>query len=131
MSRVSASTHARIAILHEREDVIGIPEFVVGFVRALRMAVNPRRDIVFLDELLDQVDLVGGGLDGNSAHAEFFREFKDLPRPGFVLRDSHHAEVHDEQAVLLRLALSFSIVSSVAFASTLDFLSSRLSDWPG
>src|SRR5881394_230675 len=93
---IGTYAESRVTILDEREDIVGIPEFVAGFVRALRMTVNARADIVFPDEFLDQVDLVGRWFDGDGAHTEFFREFKDLTCAGFVLRDSHHAEVHDE-----------------------------------
>src|SRR5439155_11263559 len=39
---IGTDAETRIAILDQREDVVGIPEFAVGFVRALRMTVNAR-----------------------------------------------------------------------------------------
>src|SRR5258708_107034 len=73
----------------------------------LGMAVNAGGNVVFLDEVLDQVDLLRGRLDGDGANAKFFGKLEYLPRSRLIFGDSHDTEIHDEQAVLLRLGLEF------------------------
>ena len=65
------------------------------------------RNVVFLDELLDQVDLIGRWFDGDGADTKRFGEIKHLTRSSLITWDAHHTKVHDEQAVLLRLGFEF------------------------
>src|SRR5580765_5048150 len=74
---IGADAETRITVFHEREHVVGIPQFVVRLFGALRMAMNASGDAVFFDELLDQINLVGGRLNGDGACAELLRELKN------------------------------------------------------
>src|SRR5438128_8180414 len=102
MANIGADSKTRIAIFHERENVVRVPKFVIWFGGALWVAMDPCGDVVFLNEFIDEIDLIGGGLDGDGSHAEFFRELKDAARPGLIAGNSHHAQIYDQQAVLFR-----------------------------
>src|ERR1043166_1021033 len=100
MADVGADAETGVMILDEREDVVGVPQFVVRFGSAPGVAMNPGCDVVFLDEFVDQIDLIGGGFNGDGANTELFREVEDAAGSGFVAGNSHDAEIYDKQSVL-------------------------------
>ena len=101
---VGGGADARIATLHDLEDVGGVPHLVRGVVGPLRVVVEPAADAVLLDELLDDVDRVHG-LGGDRAQAHLLRELEDLAGARFVRRDTDHAVVDGTQALLGELGL--------------------------
>ena len=76
MPDISADAKARVPILDERKDVVGIPKFVIRMRSALGMTMNTRRNVVFLDELLDQINLIRGRFNGDGMHSELLGELK-------------------------------------------------------
>ncbi len=58
MAGVGAGAHAAVAVLNERKDVFGVPQFIFGVVGSPGVLVDGDADIEFFDQFFDQVQLV-------------------------------------------------------------------------
>ena len=118
VAEVRARTDALVALRHLVTDEGRIPDLVarINDLIALRVAllleplgvlVNPDADVVFLHELLDEIEVIHG-LGGDAVEAHRLRELKDLPRRRLVLGDGDDAVVDRTDLVLRELGLHLS-----------------------
>src|ERR1043166_5468235 len=129
MAGIGAGTDARVAVLDNRENIIGIPHPVTGVARLARMIMKTNHDVVFLDHLLDSVDGVGR-FSRHRAQTHFFGELENFPGAFLVFGDTHDAIIHRHDFVLRQFGFDLGNRFIQELWSHLTG-SSELSFWPG
>ena len=84
MTRVGTGADAGVAVFNHRQNVIGIPHFVIRIVGTAWMIMKPHHDIELLHHLLDRVDRVDR-FCRDRPQPDRFREPEELSRLRFIL----------------------------------------------
>jgi len=115
VAHVGTDAETLVAVLDEREDVVGIPKFVVRFVGPFRMAMNARRNVVFLISFSIKLIWSGDGSMVMAGTPASLRNQKTFRAPASSFGMPTTPKFTMSRPCCFALALSVAIVSSVAF----------------